>query len=146
MDSRRLKCTTSQNVVFREEEIYKDTIIQKQEESVYGLDGTDKQTKKSTQKDSFSPSLIRGPSGPNYELGETSSPGNTSMSQQDLEDQGSSSESESDDETKGLTFVEDTEATGSIDNYMLARDCVFGTLYVCLTNSFQGFIESFQFI
>ena len=48
MDSRRLKCTTSQNVVFREEEIYKDTIIQKQEESVYGLDGTDKQTKKST--------------------------------------------------------------------------------------------------
>ena len=44
------------------------------------------------------------------------------MSQQDLEDQGSSSESKSNDETKGLTFVEDTEATGSIDNYMLARD------------------------
>ena len=43
-----LKCTTSRNVVFREEEIYKDMIIQKQEKSVYGLDGTDKHTKKST--------------------------------------------------------------------------------------------------
>lgn len=41
------------------------------------------------------------------------------MSQQGLEDQGSSSESESDDESEGLTFVEDTEAMGYVDNYCL---------------------------
>ena len=83
---------------------------------------TDKQKKKSKKRVSFSPSLIRGPSGPNYEHGETSDLGNTSVSQHGSEDQGSLSESESEDETEGLTFVEDTGTTSSIDGYMLARD------------------------
>ena len=109
--------------MFREDEIYMHTQDHKVTESEGDSVNPEKRTKKSKKKVSFSPSLIQG-SGPNYEHGESSDPGNTSVSQQDSEDQESSSGSESDDETEGLTFVEDSESTGSIDNYMPARDHV----------------------
>ena len=119
-----LKCTTSRNVVFREDELYKDAQANKSTDGKDESVETNKLAKNSKKKVSFSPSLIRGPSGPNYEHGETFDPGNTSVSQQESDYSGSSSESESDDETEDLTFVEDTESASSVDNYMLARDRV----------------------
>jgi len=63
---------------------------------------------------SFSPSLIRGSSRPDYEHGETSGSGNS-------EDQDGSEESECDEEAEGIGFAEVTKTTKSVDNYMLAR-------------------------
>ena len=63
-----LKCTTSMNVVFREDELYKDTQANEYTDGEDDSVETDEQAKNSKKKVSFSPSLIRGPSGPSYDM------------------------------------------------------------------------------
>lgn len=94
--------------MFKEDDIYKDTLTKPVTKREENSDDSRKQTKKTKKKVSFSPSLIRDPSGPNYEHGETSDSEATWLSQEGSKDLEGSEESESDEETKGLTFVEDT--------------------------------------
>ena len=64
-----LTCTTSRIVVFKEDEVYKDTLVQQVTDQGKNSEASEKQ-KKNGKKISFSPSLIRGPSSPDYEHGE----------------------------------------------------------------------------
>ena len=100
--------------MFKEDEVYKDTLVQQVTDKGKNSKVSEKQKKKAGKKVSFSSSLVHGPSSPDYEHGETSGSGNS-------EDQEGSEESECDEETEGIVFAEVTKTTKSVDNYMLAR-------------------------
>ena len=43
-----------------------------------------------------------------------------------------------------MAFINQSNGRFQVANLDTVIYCVFGTLYICLTNSFQGFMESFQ--
>lgn len=113
-DERR--CRTSRNVVFNEDEIYKDTCVQKgktertQEKETMAL----KEKKK--RKVSFSDNLIRGPTPRNSDSDDSSEEKQSSYSSERSE----STEKETEFEVEPET--ENSDKEDSLDDYVLARD------------------------
>lgn len=107
------KCTTSRNVVFHEQELFKDTSKSSNDNNTERVRS---ESKKEGKRVSFSDDLIQGPSSGNFETGETSN-----MIEYDNESsQGSESDGDSDSEPDGGIVVSSGDV--SLDNYVLARD------------------------
>lgn len=120
------KCVTSRNVVFHEDEVFKDVKSQG-DSNTQEKDKMNLENKKKGKRVSFRSDLIQGPSSQSFEVGESSGQGGGSQESDESEDfdaedieldtAGSEGSVSSDEEDKSSE-----QRNQSLDEYVLARD------------------------
>ena len=115
------KCTTSRNVVFHEQEVFKDTLTDSSS-GTKDKDVVKSDIKGKGKRVSFSDDLIQGPSTSATETEETSASGGafTEVSDEESSQESAASDEESDSDQGGGIVV--SLGDPSLDTYVLARD------------------------
>lgn len=119
------KCVTSRNVVFHEEEVFKDTMETKNAKSKEKASSVSEEDKKG-KRVTFSDDLIRGPSQNSFESAETSGQGGD-ISDSDISEDFDPESTELPDTDSESSQDEENESgqnVQSLDEYVLARDRV----------------------
>lgn len=115
------KCVTSRNVVFDEDEVYKDTLVPKEAKALEKIalktDG-----KRKNKRVTFSDDLLQGPSKRNVEHGETSGQGGDISRSDDSDDYDPENTDlpETDSESSDEENQSSSKGNQSLDEYVLA--------------------------